>query len=300
MNLQEPIAVTGPGGRLGRAIVESLAERGMAVIRAERPHYDLDDATAAGRLIETHHPRTVIHAAAWTDVEGCAAQPDLAMRRNGTAVQELAEVCVAADATLVLISTNEVFDGQRDDGRGYAEDDPPGPVNPYGATKLSGEQAARAAYSRDDGAGRLWIIRTAWLFGPPGNDFPSKIIAAADRLASGEDLRVVSDEVGSPSYTIDLAPALLDLVVAAPAGTYHLVGGGVASRFEVAREVIASCRPAVRIAPISRSEFPRTSTAPAWAVLDTGRARSFGISTRAWPAALSSYLGQLCPASAPT
>jgi dTDP-4-dehydrorhamnose reductase len=109
----------------------------------------------------------------------------------------------------------------------------------------------------------------------------------------------VGDEIGSASYTADLAPALVRLVATAPAGTYHLVGSGIASRFEIAREVIASCRPLVRVTPISRGEYPRASTAPAWAVLDAGRARSFGISLRPWQTALGSYLKVLCATGAP-
>jgi dTDP-4-dehydrorhamnose reductase len=161
MSLPLPIAVTGPGGRLGRALVDNLAGQGETIIRAGRPDYDLDDPAAARRLIETHRPGTVIHAAAWTDVEGCARQPELALRRNAAAVQELAEACAESNTTLVLISTNEVFDGQRVDGQGYAEDDPPQPLNAYGTSKLRGELAASAAFSGRPGPGRLWIIRPA-------------------------------------------------------------------------------------------------------------------------------------------
>ena len=124
---------------------------------------------------------------------------------------------------LLVVSTNEVFSGDRDDGQGYAETDATGPRNPYGASKLAGEEAARAAFADFPG---LWIARTAWLYGPPGNDFPDKITAASDRLPEGEPLPVVADEFGSPTYTLDLARAILDLVSLTDGGLYHLVNTG--------------------------------------------------------------------------
>ena len=120
-----------------------------------------------------------------TLVDECARQPDLAMRRNGVATGVLAAACRARGVGLLVVSTNEVFSGDRRDGQGYAETDAAAPRNPYGASKLAGEEAARAAFA--DGPG-LWIVRTAWLYGPPGNDFPDKITAAADRLPEGEPL----------------------------------------------------------------------------------------------------------------
>ncbi|MEX2548343.1 MAG: sugar nucleotide-binding protein [Chloroflexota bacterium] len=128
-------------------------------------------------------PSLVIHAAAWTDVDGCAREPELAIRRNGEAVRSLAKACVQRDVGLVLISTNEVFDGERRDGIGYSEDDPPRPINAYGVSKLVGEHAAQEAYGASRG---LWVLRTAWLYGPPGNDFPEKIVAASDRRPPGD------------------------------------------------------------------------------------------------------------------
>ena len=210
-------AVTGAGGRLGRALMAALADAPYTGLSGPigwtRPDYDLDDPSAAARLLERDRPEVVVHAAAWTDVDGCARDPDLARRRNGEATGELAAACAAAGVDLVAVSTNEVFDGSAIDGRGYRPDDPTGPRNAYGSSKLAGETAARAAYERVAGGPGLAIVRTAWLYGPPGNDFPSKIVAASDRVEAanlGEPLPVVADETGSPTYTIDLADARLD------------------------------------------------------------------------------------------
>jgi dTDP-4-dehydrorhamnose reductase len=288
------IAVTGATGRLGRALVAALSARRSRPIDWSRPAFDLDKPSFARRLVERDRPSLVIHPAAWTDVDGCARDPEAAFRRNADAVGELARATVAAGAGLVLISTNEVFDGARTDASGYSEDDATIPPNAYGASKLRGEELARQAYEGAGLADRLWVVRTAWLYGPPGNDFPTKILAAADRLPPGERLKVVTDEIGSPTYTADLAAAILDLVGKAPGGIYHLAAPGAASRFDVAAEVVARCRPSVQLAPISRHDFVRASTPPAWGVLDSGRAASHGVTVRPWREALADYLSELC------
>jgi dTDP-4-dehydrorhamnose reductase len=294
VNLATPVAVTGANGRLVRALVDALKARGEQPITWARPEYDLDKPASANGLVARDRPGTVIHSAAWTDVDGCARDPELAARRNAVAVRELAEACAAAGSAMVLVSTNEVFDGARTDGQGYVEDDPVGPINAYGVSKLFGEALAGAAFEQAGRANGLWIVRTAWLYGPPGNDFPSKILAAADRLAPGSALRVVTDEVGSPTYARDLATAVLDLVQAAPAETYHLAGAGHASRFEVARTAMERCRPGTSLEPISRQEFNRASNPPAWSVLDCSKAAAHGVTLRPWQEALSDYLAGLC------
>jgi dTDP-4-dehydrorhamnose reductase len=296
MSLPEPIAVTGASGRLGRALLSHLKELGCEAMGWGRPDYDLDDELAPGRMVERDRPGLVIHAAAWTNVDACAAEPELALRRNGEAVGELALAAAAAGAAMAVISTNEVFDGGRSDGRGYRETDPPSPPNPYGRSKLAGETAAREAFDRAGRPEALWIVRTSWLFGPPGGDFPTKILAAADRLPQPEALSVVQDERGSPTYTVDLAEAIVRLIEATPAGTYHLVNSGHCTRFQWAKRLLARCRPERLVRPISRAEFARPSQPPAWGVLDSGAAASRGVSLRAWEQASDLYAESLCPA----
>ena len=123
--------------------------------------------------------------------------------------------CARRGIDLVIISTNEVFDGRRTDGIGYAPDDERNPINPYGAAKAQAELLATAAFEADSARGRLGIVRTSWLYGPPGNDFPAKIAGAALKAkAAGEPLRVVGDEIGCPTYTPDLAEAIVELIAA--------------------------------------------------------------------------------------
>ena len=228
--------ISGNLGRLGRALT---AVAPGPVGGWDRPLLDLDDPTTGAALVHRDRPALVIHTAAMTDVDHAAREPDLAMRRNGEWVAALARACREAGAKLMLISTNEVFDGERDDGVGYREDETTNPRNPYGRSKLAGEQASLEAYDGRDG---LWVVRTAWLFGPPGGDFPEKITAASDRFA-GQSLAVVSDEIGSPTYTVDLARAVFELVERTDGGTFHLTNGGSASRFDWARAVLDERRP---------------------------------------------------------
>lgn len=265
---------------------------GADVVAWSRPDYDLDDPSSAARVVNRDRPALVYHAAAWTDVDGCARDPDLAVRRNGIATHEMARACAGAGADLVYVSTNEVFNGERDDGTGYAEDDDPNPPNPYGLSKDYGEVGVSVALASVPA--KAWIVRTSWVFGPSGNDFPVRIIAAADALSPGESLRVVGDEVGRPTSAVDLASALIRLPEVAAPGTYHLANAGQASRLEWAHAVIQRCRPGVALEEIRLADRPRPSRPPRWAVLDTGRAEKLGLSLRPWTEALADYLEEIC------
>ena len=295
------VAVTGAGGRLGRALIAAFADAPFTGLAGptgwSRPDYDLDDPTAAVRHVGRDRPEVVVHAAAWTDVDGCARDPGLAMRRNRDATAELAAACVAAGVDLVVVSTNEVFDGRRTDRRGYRPEDPTRPLNPYGESKLAGELAAREAYGprsepAGDGDGRrrpaLAIVRTAWLYGPPGGDFPSKILAAAERArAAGEPLRVVGDEMGSPTLAADLAEAIVELVGSGEiGGIHHYVNIGAVSRADWARAVLRLADREVPIEEVPATTWVRASTPPRWAVLEADRLPS-GEPMRPWTEALA-------------
>jgi dTDP-4-dehydrorhamnose reductase len=295
------VAVTGANGRLGRALVQALEEAPFTGLTGPIPwgrkDFDLDDPGRVDALIQRDRPEVVIHSAAWTDVDGCARDPVLANRRNGDAVHELAVRLIPNGIDLVLISTNEVFDGRRTDGRGYEPTDPPNPINPYGESKRIGERSASAAYA---GRGpRLGIVRTAWLYGPPGNDFPSKILVAAERArAGGEPLKVVGDEFGSPTYTVDLAEAIVDLIGSGDvSGVHHVVNAGVASRADWARELFGQAGVDVSIEEVPAATWPRASTPPAWGVLAPTPPPS-GEPVREWRAALADYVPSLLRASA--
>jgi dTDP-4-dehydrorhamnose reductase len=290
------VAVTGAGGRLGRALVAALESAPFTGIGGPigwgRPDFDLDAPERFRALIDRDRPEVIVHAAAWTDVNACARDPELAMRRNGEATGALARAAAERTIDLIVVSTNEVFDGRRTDGRGYAPDDVPRPINPYGASKLAGEQLAASAYA--GAAAGLGIVRTSWLFGPPGNDFPDKILAAAERARDrGEALRLVVDEIGSPSYTPDVAEAIAGLIGEdAIPGVHHVTNAGVASRAEWARETLRQAGLDVPTEDVSAAEWTRASPPPAWAVLEPTPLPS-GEPLRTWQAALADYLPTL-------
>jgi dTDP-4-dehydrorhamnose reductase len=291
------VAVSGATGRLGRALIEALEAAPfsgtLGPIAWSRPAFDLDAPDAFAGLLDRDRPEVVVHAAAWTDVDGAARDPGLALARNGVATGRLAVAAAERGIDLLVVSTNEVFDGRRPDGRGYGAGDPPNPINAYGASKLAGETAARAAYEAvaPDGRPALGIVRTAWLYGPPGNDFPAKILAAADRASTaGEPLRLVSDETGSPTYTHDLAEAIAELIgAAAVEGTHHIVNGGQATRADWARELLRQAGVSVETEDVPAATWPRASTPPAWGVLAPTPLPG-GEPLRPWQSALADYL----------
>jgi dTDP-4-dehydrorhamnose reductase len=287
------VVVTGAGGRLGRALVAGLAEAPFTGVRGPvawtRAEFDLDAPDDVGARLDKERPEVIVHAAAWTDVDGCARDPDLAVRRNATATGVLARGCALRGIDLLVISTNEVFDGRRTDGRGYTPADAPAPLNPYGASKLAGERAAQEAFAAG-GSGRLAVVRTAWLFGPGAPDFPVKILAAADRAAvAGEPLKVVGDEWGCPTYVADVADAIVELLGAGgPEGIHHVVNGLFATRADWARYVVARAGLSIDVEDVPATTWTRASTPPRWGVLEPTPLPG-GEPLRPWPDAMADY-----------
>jgi dTDP-4-dehydrorhamnose reductase len=290
------VAVTGSTGRLGGALVAALEDAPFTgpagPIAWTRTDLDLDEPAGVVVAIERDRPEVVVHAAAWTDVDGCARDPELAIRRNAVATGVLAIACAERAIDLLVISTNEVFDGSRTDHVPYAPADPVHPANAYGESKAKGEQVAVDAYLNR--AGSVGIARTAWLYGPPGPDFPRKIATAAVAARdSGEPLRAVADEWGTPTYAADVADAIVELLADdAIAGIHHLVNGGIATRADWARDVVARLGIDVAIEEVPGSTWQRASTPPGWGVLAPTRLPS-GEPIRPWTQAMAEYLPAL-------
>jgi dTDP-4-dehydrorhamnose reductase len=286
------VAVTGSTGRLGSAVLRALADAPFTgpagPLGWTRAEFDLDAPAGAEASLDRDRPEVVVHTAAWTDVDGCARDPDLAMRRNHLATGRLAIACAERGIDLVVISTNEVFDGTRTDRRPYTPDDEVSPANAYGASKAAGEGTARAAYVNRGGT--LGILRTAWLYGPPGQDFPRRIAEAARRAASsGETLRLVGDEWGTPTYAADVADAIVELLAEnAIGGIHHLVAAGIATRAEWGRDVITRLGIEVTAVEVPGSTWQRASTPPAWGVLAPTPLPS-GEPIRPWEQAMADY-----------
>lgn len=271
------VIITGASGQLGRSLQKVLAEQNFEVL--DIPRYDVADH-AIVQLLPGYRPDLIIHSAAMTDVEGCAKDPDKAFSVNAFGAQNIAHACLRCNAEMVYISTNEVFNGQTD--RPYVEDDQPQPINPYGSSKRAGEQMT-GHYLRSG----LYIVRTSWVYGPGGNNFPSKIIAAADKYG---ELRVVNDEISNPTYTLDLAEAIVQLVRTRVYGIYHFANAGYCSRYDFAKEILRlNGREHIPIQPITLAEYPRLSVVPPFAPLANTRGAALGIQLRPWQQALAAY-----------
>ncbi len=277
------IAITGARGQLGAALCEAFGP-GHEVVPLGHDSLELG-APAAVEQIAATGADLVIHAAAYTNVDGCARDPELAYRINGLGTRYVALACRRLDAPLVYISTNEVFAG--DAARPYFEYDQTGPVNAYGRSKLAGELAVRELLDR------FYIVRVAWLFGGERN-FVRTVLRLADSPPPG-GLRMVDDEVGSPTYAPDVADAVARLVVTGDFyGTYHFVNDGAASRYSFARAILdAAGRAEVPITPIKLADYKRDSTPPPYAPLANHAGAALGITLRPWEEALAVYLAQL-------
>jgi len=270
------VAITGAAGQLGRELVRAFGQAGDEVLALARPDFDLTDPAHLARLT-SWRPDIVVNAAAWTDVDGCAREPERAMAINGDGAGAVAHAAADVGALIVQVSTNEVFDGSLD--RPYVETDEPSPINPYGASKLAGERLVAVANPRH------LVVRTAWLYGGAVS-FPEKIRAAAERaLAEGTGLRIVDDEWGNPTDVRWLGPAIerlvrIELADEEPLHVYHLAGWPPATRYGWAHRLLADLP--VRLEPISGDEYPRASRVPRRAVLDIARAAAHGITPMAW------------------
>jgi dTDP-4-dehydrorhamnose reductase len=274
------VAITGAGGQLGRELVAAFAAGDVELLPLSRPDFDLTRAADLDR-VAAWRPDVVVNAAAWTDVDGCARDPEHAMAINGEAAGAVAAAADRVAALSVQVSTNEVFGGQLE--RAYTEEDAPNPINPYGASKLLGERLVAEASRRH------LIVRTAWIFSRDSG-FPTRIRAAADRAAAeGEPLRVVADEWGNPTAAEWLASAIVRLVGleragAAPTGVYHAAGDPPTTRLAWAETLLAGL--AVSIEPMALADYRRDSTVPPRAVLDTSRLAGLGVEPGDWRGAI--------------
>lgn len=271
--------ITGAQGRLGSRLTELLQDS-HEVTGIDIDTVDFTDLRAIRECVGEVKPNLVLHCGAMTAVDECALHPDEALRVNGFGTKNVVLSCLEFDAAMLYISSNEVFDGKNVND--ILEYDPIQPANPYGYSKMVGEQVVR------DHLRQFYIVRTSWLFAHGGRNF---IHAILKRAQEGQPLRVVVNEVASPTYNDDLADAIVKLISTKHYGVYHLVNEGRASRWTFARKILdlMGCEQ-VEIEKISSAEFPRPSTPPEYAVLRNTAAAALGITLRSWQDALTAYL----------
>ncbi len=278
------ILITGAAGRLGGQLVSRLRPRHEVadadIVGAVSHRLDIRDYEACRQLVAALQPDIVLHPAAWTDVNGCALNPRKALRVNGVGTGHLAAITAGRGIPMLYVSTNEVFDGER--RRAYSEYDRPNPVNAYGYSKWYGERALSQANPLH------YIVRSSWLFAHGGGNFVQAILSAAQ---AGKAIRVVVNEVANPTYTNDLAAAIVRLIETERFGIYHFVNEGAVSRWGFARYALDQAGFAdTPIARISRHEWPRASLPPEYTALANHAGDSIGIRLRPWQESLRAFL----------
>ncbi|MBT0654019.1 dTDP-4-dehydrorhamnose reductase [Geomobilimonas luticola] len=270
------ILVVGAKGMLGQDLLRVLPGdvRGVDI-----DEIDITSGESVRKVLLTLKPTAVVNAAAYTDVDGCEAKRDLAMAVNGTGVGNLAEVSRQIGACLVQVSTDYVFDGSKN--APWVEGDPTGPLSVYGKSKLAGEENARTNPSH-------LVVRTQWLYGLHGRNFVETML----RLAEDKDeLAVVDDQVGSPTWTMDLSLAIRSLLEKGCRGTYHAANAGSCSWNEFARAIFADAGLTIKVNAMSTAELGRPAPRPLYSVLDCGKlTRDTGFKPPSWRSALRQYL----------
>jgi dTDP-4-dehydrorhamnose reductase len=266
---------------LGRRVVAEARARGHEVTPTGLEDLDLTDAAAVRERLDAVAPELVVHCAAYTDVDAAETAEALATRVNGDAAGNLA--AAAGEAFLVHLSTDYVFAG--DASEPYAEDAEPAPRTAYGRSKLAGERAVAAA------GGEHAICRTAWLFGAGGRNFVDTILGLC---AERDEIEVVADQVGSPTWTGHLAPALLDVAERRAGGIHHLTGAGRCSWFDLAVEALARAGGGCRVVATTTDRFPRPAPRPAFSALRATRPDAVRLPD--WRAGVAAHLRERVPA----
>jgi dTDP-4-dehydrorhamnose reductase len=275
------ILVIGSRGMLGTDLVQEW--KNDELIPATSQDADIRDPEQVDRLISRSQPEWVVLTAAYTDVDGSERNPEQAFAVNAQGTENVARTAQKFGSRLLFVSTDYLFDGTAT--RPYEPDDPITPITAYGKSKAAGEKVLQEIH-------KDWcIVRTSWLFGASGVCFPEKILRAAETRA---ELTVVADQVGSPTFTRDLAQAIRDLVRKDSRGIVHVTNEGACSWFEFAVEILRQAgRDAIRVAPITTQQAGRLAKRPAYSVLSPASLHAHGLTMRDWKAALGAYLQEL-------
>jgi len=274
------ILVTGASGQLGKELAQLPRQTDIEIIGLTREQLDITDLVVCRKVLDEYRPNAVIHCAAYTAVDQAEAEPDLAFSVNAAGTRNLAVAAEEIGAKFLYISTDYVFDGRGTTP--YIEYDAPNPQTVYGKSKFAGEQLVQTLNSR------YFIVRTAWIYGKHGNNFVETMLKLAGEK---DELKVVRDQIGSPTYALDLAYFLIDLVRTDYYGTYHVSNTGSCSWYEFASAIFREAGITIKLEPCTTSEFPRPAPRPAYSVMDQWMLRSTGLQPlRSWEEALRHYL----------
>jgi len=270
------ILVTGAKGQLGQELQRVLT--GEDVIAADRPDYELTDPKLGDKIASTR-PNLVIHTAGYTDVDGCERDPEIAFAVNAQGTRRVAEGAAKANARLIYLSTDYVFDGKKTEP--YTERDPVNPLNVYGRSKLAGEEEAV------EGCRRTLVLRTSWLYGVDGKNFVKTILRLA---VTQPEVRVVEDQCGSPTYARHLAQVIAGLIRSDVTGVIHAGGEGECSRYEFAKATLQEAGLGCRVVPISTAESGRLALRPPYSALSTAFLHQHGLSLPPWREGVRQFL----------
>lgn len=261
------LLVVGAAGMLGHDLLRAGERAGHEMVGLDLPELDITDPDAVRTAFERVRPDAALNLAAWTDVDGAQTHREQAHAVNADGAGNLARAATALGVTLVHVSTDYVFDGVAPFDtagvpRPYVESDPTGPQSVYGSTKLEGERQVLAASPRHT------VARSAWLFGVGGSNFAATML---DLAQERETVQVVTDQVGCPTWTGHLAPALIGLIERDVAGLVHLAGSGRASWNGFAKEIFRQADIGCRVEEATSEQMARPAPRPAWSALETGR-----------------------------
>ena len=270
------ILLTGANGQLGYELQKALA--GDVLLFDDQRRFELTDLNLAEKIVE-QRPETIIHAAAYTDVDGCERDPDAAFRVNAQGTRFVAEAAAKIGARVVYISTDYVFDGIKSEP--YNESDSVNPLNVYGRSKLQGEEAVLSACPDS------LVVRTSWLYGVHRKNFVKTILQLA---AKQPEIRVVSDQQGSPTYARELAVVIAGLLRHGAQGIVHAGGEGGCSWHEFASAILEEARIRCRNVPITTADSCRLAARPRYSVLSTDRLQSYGLRLAPWRSALKRFM----------
>jgi len=273
------ILVTGAAGMLGRDVMQAAGNAGHDVVGYGHAELDIADADAVSARIEAERPGVVINCAAWTNVDGAEEAEGEATRINGAGAGNVAAAAAAADASVVYVGSDYVFDGGK--GAPYVETDQTAPLSAYGRSKLAGEEATRAANKRH------FIVRSAWLFGTGGPNFVETMLRLA---ADHGEVLVVRDQVGSPTYTWHLAYGIVRLIEGVEFGTHHMAAAGACSWYEFAREIFEQANVECKVMSATTEMLGRPAPRPAFSALASQREHP--IELPSWQDGLAAYLSQ--------